>query len=645
MDERRITRHWGRLVVRLTVAVVVANGAAYAQTADEHAAHHPASAASQLPDTLSSDTIPANGGPSGGMSKGGMSEGGMSMGGMSMGGMSMGGMSMGGMKPGCQGDACGQDSRITTQLYPQLMALPDLPPERRAGVEHVAHQRMSEGIRELASLSQEVSAAVARSDYATLQEASERMRVAWGNFDSGLSAYRALTEGQAPRGVALNWFRQQMNLTDPLSTVPVNGARGLSGFHYATMGLLLAFALLAGWLYVARTRRTNAILTALRTGTTPAPDAGATSMTATPPAGPDSGAVLAHPPAPTTGSWAGALRVARVFQETPDVKTFRFAPVEGIGALQFTFEPGQFLTVSAPAGEKRVKRSYSISSSPCCHGWCELTIKHAQGGVVSGHFHEQVKQGDIIDVSGPYGHFTFRGIEADSVVFLGGGVGITPLMSAIRYLTDQSWNGRIDLVYACRDLDNVIFREELSQLAARHPNLHVTIVLSHEKSEAWNGARGYINAELLGKVPDIRSRRIHLCGPLVMMDAVRTELGKLGIDPASVHSELFLAPPKPATPASAAAPQDAATAVECCFSRSAKTLPLAADQTVLEVAEAAGIPVESACRQGFCGICKVKLLSGQVTMEVSDGLTALDKSSGMILACQAKASVDISVDA
>ncbi|WP_454911577.1 2Fe-2S iron-sulfur cluster-binding protein [Stutzerimonas chloritidismutans] len=76
-----------------------------------------------------------------------------------------------------------------------------------------------------------------------------------------------------------------------------------------------------------------------------------------------------------------------------------------------------------------------------------------------------------------------------------------------------------------------------------------------------------------------------------------------------------------------------------------KKAPLAAGQTVLEAAEEVGVPIEYACRQGYCGLCKIKLLSGEVTMDVDDGLTPLDRSSGVILACQAKASADISVDA
>ena len=173
----------------------------------------------------------------------------------------------------------------------------------------------------------------------------------------------------------------------------------------------------------------------------------------------------------------------------------------------------------------------------------------------------------------------------------------------------------------------------------------MSIVLSDESSAAWTGPRGFITAELLGQIPQIRSRRIHLCGPPVMMDAVRKELGKLGIDPASVHSELFLSPSRTVPPGPEVSAGDTATAVTCSFERSGKKAPLAAGQTVLEAAEEVGVPIEYACRQGYCGLCKIKLLSGEVTMDVDDSLTPLDRSSGVILACQAKASADISVDA
>lgn len=536
---------------------------------------------------------------------------------------------------GCSGAGCGGTTR--EQLFPALMQLPDLPPERRANIERQAHSRMIDGARQMTSAATEISDAITRQDFAGMQEATAHMQAAVDQFESGLAAHRAITEGQAPRNIALRWFKREMNLGDPLALPPPHGLFGLSAFHYFSMILLVAFALLASWMYIARNRRVTALLQTLRIGDSSAAAAPLHQPMPVKQAAPEP----ARAPASVTGSWAGKLRVARIFQETNDTKTFRLAPLEG-SALPFMFEPGQFLTITISADGKSVRRSYSIASSPCCQGWCDITVKRAAGGIVSAYLHERVQVGDPVEASGPYGHFTFRGHEAPSVIMIAGGVGITPLMSSIRYLTDQSWNGRIDLIYACAKLDAIIFREELDYLARRHPNLHVTIALSDEPSSGWTGARGYVTSELLARVPDIRSRRIHLCGPAVMMDAVKKALGDLGVPGDSIKTELFLSAAPTQRPVPVLASE---VAVTCSFARSQKSAPLLAGQTVLECAESAGVAIEYACRQGFCGVCKVKLLEGDVTMEVQDGLTPADKSSGLILACQAKSNSNVTVDA
>jgi len=616
------------LTLTLLAALWVAWSPLHAQTADEHAQHHPPTDTPAPSPDSPSGTAGTTVAPSG---DAGMSD-----------------------MMGCMGAGC-VDNQSARQLYPALMELPDLPPERRADIERQAHARMIDGAAQMSAAVSEIASAVERQDFAQMQDATARMNAALGQFESGLAAHRALAEGQAPRNIALRWFKREMNLTDPIATPQPHGLLGLSSFHYFAMILLVAFALLVSWMYVARTRRVNALLASLRTGemsslaapTAIAAPAAAPAATPTPAPAitPSDGARTRVPPS-TTGNWAGKLRVARIFQETPTVKTFRLAPLDAAGPLPFMFEPGQFLTVAVSGDGKQVKRSYSIASSPCCHGWCDITVKRESGGVVSGYLHERVKEGDPLDISGPYGRFTFRGVEAPSVVFIAGGVGITPLMSSIRYLTDQSWNGRIDLIYGCARLDAVIFREELDYLARRHPNLHVTVVLSNEPSAAWTGERGYVTSDLLARVPDIRSRRIHVCGPPVMMDAVKKELASLGVTEESIKTELFLSAPKPVPPTTTPAPvAEAAAAVTCTFARSNKQAPMQAGKTVLETAESIDVAIEYACRQGYCGVCKVKLLTGDVTMAVEDGLTPADKASGLILACQAKATADITVDA
>ncbi len=535
------------------------------------------------------------------------------------------------------------------ELYPSLMDMPGLSPERRAEVERMTQERMTTAKELMSAADARLSGAAAREDYAAMQEATAQMREALAQYESGIAVRRALAEGKAPRNVALQWFKRDMNLLPAASVEPPHGLFGLSWFHYFVMFILSAFAAVMVWMYFHKMRRAEALLAQLASGAAASAVphsrvAPPVTTTATQPAATAGPAV----PPVVAAKWTGQLRIARIFQETADVKTYRLADPEGSEFLPFTFDPGQFLTVSVNADGKELKRSYSISSSPGCQGWCEITVKHVAEGRVSGYLHERVREGDLLKVAGPSGRFTFRGKEAPSVVFIAGGVGITPLMSSIRYLTDQSWPGDIYLVYAGASLKDLIFREEMDYLQKRHPKLHVTVTLSKEESPEWAGPRGFVTKELLlSAVPDIAARRVHLCGPPPMMDAVKKLLAETGVPTEQVKTELFLSPeprrfggaaPEPASAVSATTPV-------CTFARSGKSAPLPPDKTVLEASEEVGVDIDYSCREGYCGVCKTKLLTGQVTMAVEDGLDENDKAQDIILACQARSTADITVEA
>lgn len=619
--ERRAALATGALLAALI-------GAAAAQTpADEHSQHHP------TPPALAS-TLPMVAAPMGPPPIGQSAP-------------------AAGMAQGMEQMMERMGAPAPKELYPALMELPDLPPEKREQVKWQAHERMKEGTRLMSLALGDLSQAAPRDDYSAMQAATAAMRQGLAQFESGLAAHRALAEGKAPRNVAMQWFKRETNLLSPMVAQAPHGFFGLSLFHYVTMAFVAALAVLLFLIFLGRQRRASALAAQLAGGlAAPVPAAHSSIPMAVPVPAPATPSVAARHvaqgthavlPVSTTGSWSGQLRVARIFQETADVKTFRLAPLAGED-LPFAFEPGQFLTVGATVDGKVAKRSYSIASSPCCHGWCEITVKHARSGVVSGYLHGHVKVGDVLEAAGPYGRFTFRGHEAPHVVMIAGGVGITPLMSSIRFLTDQSWMGEIWLICAFPRLDGAIFREELDYLTKRHPNLHVTLVLSDEPSTSWGGARGFVTPELLAQaVPDLGSRRIHVCGPPPMMEAVKKALAQLGVVPDHVHTELFLTPEVKRAPTAESAPS--AAVATCSFSRSGKKAPMPPDKTVLEAAEQVGVAIDYSCRQGFCGACKVKLLAGQVTMEVQDGLTPADRTAGLVLACQAKAKQDVTVEA
>ena len=717
------------LIGGFVAALVLIALPAGAQTAEEHAGHHPGAPAAPpgAPGMAPSSPLgtPAASPGAPGMAPGspmgtpaappsapgapGMAGGGM---GAMMGEM-MGKMMAPGSPGGCMGAGCGTGA-AKTPIYPSLMTLPALTPEKRAEIDALARQQFNEGMGRLASSYESLNRATQAGDNAAMRQAVGLMREALDELGAGVAARRVLSEGKAPRNLALDWFKREMNLASPIAPDEPRTSRGVTAFHLITMVVLIAFALAMVAMYFFKMRRTAALFRRIEPdsgvpppgsspplagapspsspvapppggtsppsaaptpGSPPAPEA-EKSLTPGPPAGgaPPSAAPIipatptaGTPPAsapspggssagliseatsasPLTANWRGQLRVGSIVTETPSVKTFRLLPSSSDSLMPFTFVPGQFLNVAFGIGGARMNRSYSISSSPTQREYVELSVRREPRGAVSRHIDDLLKVGDQIEVGGPVGRFTFNGTEADSVVLIAGGVGITPMMSIARYLTERSWAGDIFFVYACRAPTDFIFANEIAALQRVNPKLRVTVTMSNPEGTDWKGPRGRITKELLTQtVPDLASRRIHLCGPPSMMDAIKAILTELGVAPDQVKTELFGATkPTPAAAGTSAKPTAPATGPLVTFSKNNKSSKIRIDETVLELSEELAIGIEFSCRVGTCGVCKVVMTSGEVEMAVEDALDSDDKIKGIILACQAKPKADIVVEA
>jgi len=343
--------------------------------------------------------------------------------------------------------------------------------------------------------------------------------------------------------------------------------------------------------------------------------------------------------------WKGELSIARIFQETHDVKTFRLVSPDG-GPLPFEHTAGQYINLHLTIDGKRVNRSYTIASSPTRSAYCEISVKRARYGSV--HLHETWREGQRVRVSAPAGKFVFAGHEAERVVLIAGGIGITPMMSVVRSLTDRGWQGEMYLLFSVRKVADIVFADELAYLERRFPNLHLKVTVTDDAGAAWDGARGPITKEMIaGFVPGLARGPVMLCGPDPMMTAMRTLCVELGVPDAEIHQEAFISTP-PIEPGPDGVvpeePLEPGALANITFRRAARTAEQT-ELTVLEAAEDCGIAIPFECRSGVCGQCKTRLVSGKVAMEVQDALTAADRSKGLILACQARAAGDVVVDA
>lgn len=610
--------------------------------ASEHESHHPAAAMPAAPngsqDTAAEAIVPQDM-PSAAPSDTGKQQGMGSMGGMEK--------MMEGMDKMMEG--MGHQS-VRPEIYPTLMGLSDMGPTNRQRLKVIAEERIHTGTVLLEEAHARLQDAIQVGDHKAATSAIQQIRAGTAELESGVAAHRLMLEGSPPQNAAMEWFRRTMSLPNPLA------ADKLSWFHYFTMFMLLAFVVLVATFQFQKSRRVASLLDKLTSEKDPGtavnnPDAQLPSASVKEA---QSGLPSRAQPviAPSkSNSWTGQLLVARIFNETPQVKTYRLVSPD-FGKLPFSYLPGQFLTFTVNPHGQNIKRSYTISSSPTHLDYCEVTVRHEPGGLVSGYLCEKVHEGELLQVTAPSGKFTFLGKDSDSIVLIAGGVGVTPMMSIVRYLTERSWFGDIYLIYGSKSEEEVVFREELEYLKRRYANLHVVLTASEVNPQTWPYATGRITKELIAaSVPEISTRHIHLCGPKPMMEAVKTILAELGVPPQQVEVEVFVGtePPKvPEDQGSASVDADSNTPALSCkvsFVRSGKVITLIQPKTLLEAAEDIGVNIDYSCRVGSCGVCKVKLLSGSVTMEVEDALDDHDKAQNMVLACQAIPTGDVAVDA
>lgn len=226
------------------------------------------------------------------------------------------------------------------------------------------------------------------------------------------------------------------------------------------------------------------------------------------------------------------FRVASVTPETHDTFTLRLEAEDG---RPLPHDPGQFMFLTLRRKEAPSEQHpFTISSSPTEGGAIAATIKK------SGNFTNTIDRtlpGDQARVEGPYGRFSFVHYDAPALLFIAGGVGVTPIMSMLRHLRDTGDGRQAILIYGNRTERDIIFRDELADLP---DNVKIVHVLSEPDGD-WDGPRGYVTRDIIEEAGGtmLADAHVYLCGPPPMMDTVVEALGDLGVEGRRIHYERF----------------------------------------------------------------------------------------------------------
>jgi len=363
-------------------------------------------------------------------------------------------------------------------------------------------------------------------------------------------------------------------------------------------------------------------------------------------------------------AWAGwrEFRVAqRAFEDAAQSQcSFYLQPVDGEPLP--AFRPGQFLTFAldvtprpsdGASPSRAITRCYSLSDRPEAAHY-RVTIKRVPApaghpelapGLSSSHFHDHVRVGDILRVKAPAGHFFIDPDPAVPVVLIGGGIGITPMMSMLRWCMARQPQRVVHLYYGLRNSREHAFRQQLEEYAASHPALHLNIVYSRPGESDLMGRdyqhEGHVDVELLRRTLPHGRHQFYVCGPPAMMETLVPALAAWGVPVDDIRYEAF----GPASVKLHGAPAAAPTAigVEVRFQRSGRTLTWdAKDESLLDFAERHGIEVESGCRSGGCGSCETRLVEGSVHY---DHAPDHDVAPGHCLLCVGRPSSSLVLEA
>ncbi|MFB9930582.1 2Fe-2S iron-sulfur cluster-binding protein [Amycolatopsis halotolerans] len=320
------------------------------------------------------------------------------------------------------------------------------------------------------------------------------------------------------------------------------------------------------------------------------------------------------------------VRVTEVVRETADAHSLVLEPIDG----SFDYLPGQFLTVRIPSTEDSVARCYSLCSSPHSEEPPRITVKRTAGGYGSNWLVDNAVEGTVLDVLRPSGTFTPRSLDTD-VLLLAAGSGITPVMSILKSCL-RAGSGRVALVYANRDEQSVIFRDELLRLTKEFPD-RLTVLHWLESVQGMPTEAG-----LRALTVPYRERAAFLCGPGPFMELASEVLSGLSVESVAVERFTSLTgDPFASVEVDESGP---ASTVEVELDGETRTLRWPRENALLDVLLAAGLDAPFSCREGACSACACVLVSGEVDLVHNEVLDARDLADGLILACQARPRTD-----
>jgi len=360
-------------------------------------------------------------------------------------------------------------------------------------------------------------------------------------------------------------------------------------------------------------------------------------------------------------SWNGfrKFEISRKVPEGGGICSFYFSPHDGKPLPPFN--PGQYLTfqLDIPGQKKQVIRCYSLSDSPNHPDYYRCSIKAVPPprdtdhppGLSSNFFHDSVNEGDIIDIKAPGGHFYLDTTKQTPIVLIGGGIGLTPVLSMLNDIVETGSKRETWFFYGVRNSKEAVMAEHLKRIDQENENVHMCICYS-KPDEGDKEGEDYayaerVSVELFKKVLPSNNYDFYMCGPPPMMNTVVPDLEAWDVPEKNIHFEAFgpATVKKTKTEANKEATEasQSSAGVQVTFAKSGKTVDWNPDVgAILDFAEENDVDIDFGCRAGNCGTCITAIKDGDVEYLNPPGA---EPESGSCLACISVPKGNLTLDA
>lgn len=248
------------------------------------------------------------------------------------------------------------------------------------------------------------------------------------------------------------------------------------------------------------------------------------------------------------GGWSDykEFKIIKKIQESDVITSFYLAPADGSSLP--AYEAGQYITIrlSIPGEKFLFNRQYSLSSASNKE-YFRISVKKEASvenpdGKVSNYLHTDINMDDTVEVTVPAGDFTLIK-EESPIVFLSGGVGITPFMSMVATIAEEQPNREVNFIHSARNGAIQAFNEELIGIKDKITNFQLSYIFENPSDEdmlnPFFKKAGYIDSEWLKENTIVKDAHYFVCGPVSFLQTVIKGLKDNGIDDAHIHYEFF----------------------------------------------------------------------------------------------------------